>query len=31
MGKAVRREYVEIPDDYWESSIEEEYVIKREK
>ena len=28
MGRIVRREYVEIPKDYWTSSCDVKYIIK---
>ncbi len=30
MGKVVRREYIKIPKDYWTSSINVEYIIRKE-
>jgi hypothetical protein len=31
MGKTVRREYIEIPANYWVSSVNVEYITKRKK
>ncbi len=31
MGEDVRREYIEIPEDYWVSSVNVEYITKRRK
>ena len=31
MGKLVRWQYIEIPDDYWVSSANVEYVYKESK
>ena len=31
MGTDVRWEYIEIPDNYWVSSVNVKYIIKRKK
>ena len=30
MGETIRREYIEIPEDYWTSSLNIEYIIEEE-
>ena len=30
MGEVIRREYIEIPEDYWTSSLNIEYITKEE-